>query len=297
MLVILPLAAVVVAWAMSRRPGFQPLPEPNGYDLLVQAASQSSQVPTDCEQLPDDELARLVEVNKAALQITREGLRLPSAVPVSYGQAWIAQQVPALMSLKRLARLLEAEAILQSRRGDTNGALQSCLDLVRYGRAIASEGVQINFLVGSACELMGACRMTNLLAGATTEQCRSACQGLEGLERTREPKAAIERREHAWQRGSLSIVDEVKLIIQTRSLRPETGWEFLVPQSAYEDRVQQMRLALLRIATRGYELETGRTPAAASDVVPRYLSAVPIDPETSKPVNLDDKPRSCSPLD
>jgi len=36
---------------------------------------------------------------------------------------------------------------------------------------------------------------------------------------------------------------------------------------------------------------------AASDLVPRYLSAVPLDPEISKPIGLHDKPRSRPPLD
>lgn len=180
------------------------------------------------------------------------------------------------------------------RRGDTNGASQSRLELVRYGRDIAAGGTELDFMVGSACELMGTHRLTNLLAGLTAQQCHTASRALEELERSREPKEAIERRERAWQRGSFSIVDRVKMMIETRSLNPGKEWALLAPGFAYEDRVQQVRLALLRVAARAYELETGRPPAAASDLVPHFLSSVPVDPETSKRLDLQDKPRSRS---
>ena len=46
------------------------------------------------------------------------------------------------------------------------------------------------------------------------------------------------------------------------------------------------RVFLLKTAARAYELETGKRPASAGDLVPNYLKIVPKDPYTGADLPL-----------
>jgi hypothetical protein len=54
----------------------------------------------------------------------------------------------------------------------------------------------------------------------------------------------------------------------------------------YDTRVRDAHLLLLRLAVRAYTLERGVAPRQAADLVPAYLSHVPVDPSTGQPLPL-----------
>ena len=51
-----------------------------------------------------------------------------------------------------------------------------------------------------------------------------------------------------------------------------------------ETDLQRMRIHL---AARAYELQHGKPPGAARDLVPQYLKAVPLDPSTHQELPLN----------
>lgn len=269
---------------------FSPLPEPNGYDIFVQAAAKISRgdKTLSLKELTTNELAELVAVNKAALIELRRGLKLASAVPVWMDESWIRTQTTNMVNLKRAAYAMDAESFFLYQQGDVVGALNNCLDLMRFGQAISRRGVLINFLIGSACEVIAARRMTNLITNCNAAECKRAVLALQEHEALRESFDDIMGREKEWSRRTYGITAQVRLMIQERSLQPG---EWLQPvvrtlTNEYYPRCREVRSVLLRLAARAFELERGRKPQLASELIPDFLRAEPVDPSTNKPLEL-----------
>jgi hypothetical protein len=189
-----------------RKSSFPPLPDPNGYDVLVRAAAKVIRNDKKLKELTTNQLTDLVATNKAALLELRRGLKLPCAVPVMMNEQWIATQVTNMMNLKNAAWAMDAEIFHRQREGDLAGAIDDSCELLRYGQAISRYGVWINVLVGTACEVMAVRRMTNLLASMNAEQCKRTASQLERHELQRESFDEITGREKEWQRKTSSLI-------------------------------------------------------------------------------------------
>lgn len=267
------------------------LPDPNGYDLLRQAASQIGERLDDYRSLSDAELQSYLEENLAALKRAREGLRLPNAVPVEYDQQWISRRTPVIMGIRRLGHALEVEADLHARRGEIDQALESAMDLVRLGRAAGNKGVVIDFLVGTACEIQGLVVITNLLVQLSSTQCRSAARTLQEMDQTRENLSELFRREKRWMMASSGFFEYLKEMVEYRTLHPER--QNFLGDSAHDAkfRLRAIRSAMLQIAARGFELEHGRRPTNVVELVPNHLSAAPLDSLSELPLELTASPQ------
>jgi hypothetical protein len=263
---------------------FGSLPDPNGYDALVQASAKLSRPDSESEQPTIEELASLVAKNQTALTEVKSRLSLPSAVPVRMSEAWLRGHSQELLNFKAAAKALNAEATLLARRGDTNGGLLVAFDALRFSEAILRGGVLIDYLVGSACELMAVRQMTNLLSGLNLEACRQARTMLEDCESRRDSLAELLQREKEWSWNTFGVLRRVEMMIQTRSLRPGKELEFLFPDSGeeYRNRVSETRLAIVLFASRAYEFERGGKPRQINDLVPTYLRIPPTNLVTGK---------------
>lgn len=282
--IVLGVAAIIV-FAPSGKTAFPPLPQPNGYDVLARAAANIVSTDRTIKELTSSELAQFVATNKAAIDQIRRGLDLPSAVPVEMSENWFSTHNNRLMNLKAAALAMNAEALLLYQQGDSAGALNDCMDLLRFGRAIQSHGTAIDFLVGSACEVIGANQMTNILARLSVADCKRAAKALEQHEATREPLQHIERREAEWSRRTFGLWARVRLMIQSRSLRPGKEWDFMW-DGDYNRRTRAVRLVSIKLASRAFEMERGRKPQTVADLIPEFLSAVPLDPVSQQPLEL-----------
>jgi len=262
---------------------FPPVPQPNGYEALTRASSKLVRPLDSVKALSTEKLAEALDGNRAALEEVRHALQVPGVVSVQMSESWFTVHTPQLMNLKAAAFVLDGEADLRSRRGDTNGALLSALDCLRLGEAIQRGGVFIDFLVGSACELIAVHRMTNLVTSLGPEDCKKAMLALQEHEARKDSLEGIQRREKEWSRRTFSIWKRVGAAI-----RPKAGTEFVTSDVVkdYNSRTRQLRLVLLSIAARVYELERGTAPAKAADLVPAYLQQLPLDPATGKPLEL-----------
>jgi uncharacterized protein (DUF1778 family) len=268
-----------------------PLPDPNGYDLLRQATSQIGERLDNYRSLPDAELQSYLEENRAALMRAREGLKLPSAVPVEYDQKWITRQTPVMLGIRRLGHAFKVEADLHTRRGEIDQSLESAMDLVRLGRAAGNKGVTIDFLVGTACEIQGLVVITNLLAQMSPEQCRSVARTLQEMDQTRENLNELFRREKRWMVASSGFFVYVKEMVEYRTLHPERQSFLGDSLQDAQSRLRTIRFETLQIAARGFELEHGRRPTSIVELVPRFLSTLPIDPVTELPMELIASPQ------
>src|SRR5262245_26658585 len=110
-----------------------PLPSPNGYDKLIETAAKVSPLPGSL--FASTRLVEYVSTNKPALDELRRNLVLPAAVPVEAGEDWYIRQSPNEIKVRQAALALAAEATLRQRQGDYTGALEECLDLLKFSQA------------------------------------------------------------------------------------------------------------------------------------------------------------------
>jgi len=267
---------------------FPPLPDPNGYDVLVQAAAKVIWNNKSLKERTTNELTALVTTNKAALLELRRGLELPCAVPVMMNEQWTATQITNMMNLKSAAWAMDAEIFHRQKEGDLAGAVDESYDLLRYGRAISRYGVWINVLVGSACEVIAVRRMTNLLSSLNAEQCKRAASHLERHELQRESFNEITGREKEWQRKSSSLIARLQEDFKKHILRQKPLEIMSVPdiEKEYQARALEIRRLMLAVASRAFELERKRKPQSASELVPVYLQTLPVDSTSGAALGL-----------
>jgi hypothetical protein len=267
---------------------FPPRPQPNGYDALVRAAGKIIPQPYSRNEATQAETEEWLAKNRDALAELRKALPLPAVVTVQMSEQWIKDHSPELRNLTAGGYALNTESVTLSKRGDTDGAVLASVDLLHLGEAAQRGGVLIDFLVGSACEVMAVRQMTNLLNGLSVEQCKLLVRSLEDRESQRDTFAKIQQREKEWSWKTYGLVSRVRMMIETRSLHPGEAIKALITSAVdeYNLRVRETRLTLLRIAARSYELDHGRKPGLAKDLVPTYVQSVPQDPVTGQQLAL-----------
>jgi hypothetical protein len=283
------LLALLMFLFLPRRSHFPSLPTPNGYDVLVTEAAKIVRSSTGTKDMSSNQLAAVVVTNEAVVRAVREALNLPSILPVELTEKWVSSpHLQNRINLKAVASALDAEATLCRLRGDSTNSLSLYIDQIRLGHAMMSGGVLIDYMVGSAVEAWGSSRITNLLSNLTADDCRRAAGLLSELDNNRDSFEAFTARELEWQRNAYSAFHRFKLGFRKYVLRDSDPFGDMAgdPEVVYKRRGLEFRRLLLKLATRAYQLENGHNPSTASELVPAYLKAIPLNPETGTPLQL-----------
>ena len=194
------LALLAVVLCAGRTPVSPPLPNPNGYDDLVQAGEAVQGDPGNYSNLDHDGLGALVCHERPPLGRLRLGLSRPCCLPMnsSLTNGGIAQ----LAQIKRLARLLAAEGRLREMNNQPAEAGRSYLDTMRLGDQASRGGLLITRLVGIACEAIGYAGLARVTPRLGAADARAFVAELEKLDANRTPWAEFlvnERRFHRFQ--------------------------------------------------------------------------------------------------
>lgn len=283
------LLALLMFLFLPRRSHFHSLPTPNGYDVLVTEAAKVVRSPSGIRDMTSNQLAAFVTTNEAVVKTIREALKLPCILPVELNEKWVSSQhLQNRISLRAAATAMDAEATLYRLRGDSTNSLALYIDQIRLGHAMMRGGVLIDYMVGSAVEASGSSRMTNLLSNLTADDCKQAASWLSELDNQRESFEEFSARELEWQRNAYSAFHRFKMGFRKYVLRESDPFAGMAgnPEEEYKKRSLAFRQLLLKLAIRAFELEKGRSPSAASDLVPTYLKEIPVDPQTSAPLEL-----------
>ncbi|MFO0890336.1 MAG: hypothetical protein U0790_14485 [Isosphaeraceae bacterium] len=275
-----------------------PLPNPNGYDLLVGAAeSIVGEIPRNgCyEEADASELATWVEPNRKVLRHVREALELESRVPMTFLLEQLDRALRQLNALRRLARLLDAAARYAWLEGRPGEAVDRYLDLVRLGPSSSRGGLHVQQSGGCAFERIGLAGLGRIKDALDAGACRVLTAALEALDAAQEPVSEILAREHRWEfevygyTGGPTYYDKVaEQFKQGPSIDRAARW--LAATIALDYR--QLTTAL---AARAYELDHGSVPGSLDALVPCYLSALPLDPVSGLPLRcqVDEEGRFC----
>ncbi|WP_152052957.1 hypothetical protein [Tautonia marina] len=286
--VVVAFASIVMALVRgSGPPAPPPIPDPNGYDLLVDAGLMIEGTPPNEGQIDEadpDALRVWVLANQKALELADEGLELPSGVPLSFTQD--DADMRDLGALRMLARLMLAEAIVAQEEGRIDAAADRCLAILRLSRNGTRNGLLIHVLVGFAIEGTGRERLQLLRDGLDEDQCRAIARAVMAFENQRADIEETIALETAW--GLETAPRGLKL---ARTFIPGVRGKLdglLIPalESARNASLRAStltRLLAIDLAIRAYQVRQNAPPDRVDQLVPDFLDTVPTDPFTDGP--------------
>jgi hypothetical protein len=293
---------MVVLW-LQRSPASDadrppPIPNPNGYDDLLQASRALKELmPVVRGNLPDytefetpalqDFVARIHD----PLAQIREGLDRPFQVPYAYDlkvyTEWTMGRVGQIKAF--VNRALQAEGLLARRESRLADEARSALDLIRVGNALGREVPMSAYLSSLPSVYGGAVGLRDMRDRlvADPDLCRKTIAEMARLDRDRPSVDRAIARESAFMNvniKSFGVVASTITRVTGNLERPKK--EALEALRAISKRSEAIRrLVLADLAVRLYQKEhQGAPPASLEALVPVILPRLPIDPFTDRPL-------------
>ncbi|HVY69739.1 MAG TPA: hypothetical protein VHH73_07395 [Verrucomicrobiae bacterium] len=212
----------LLAWPEKEPAAPPPLPNPNGYRVILAAGTNLITLAKDDSETTPEERVAWVEKNRAALEGLRHGLELPGRVPpVSGSEADAAIHLEELARLKSLARLLVAEGKGFEQNGPNSQAARAYLDAVRLGEAVSRGGLIIDQLVGFACTAIGMKNLEALRPRLGAADCRLVATELARIGREFSPVDEVFQRERMTYERRASVA--VRLAVKFQRWIPNSG--------------------------------------------------------------------------
>jgi len=278
-------AVLTLLW---RKPAAPParisLPNPNGYADFLRAGQIATTTTSDYRTMSQEELRALLTRNAEALQLVRAGLGKECRVPIEFSTNYLDRHLVELSAIKNVGRLLSMAGRLAELENRPTDAAERYLDTIRLGQDSARGGLLIDSLVGLALESMGLGPLEKLSHDLDAQNCRKMIIAIENIETKSERPAEIFEREAAFfHQGALG--QRILIMLTFRSFNPGKAAQqkFLSKFNAEQKRRRQLALDL---ASRAYALENGKPPNNVEVLVPSYLKAIPVDPDTGTPLKF-----------
>jgi hypothetical protein len=281
---------VVVAACLvlkSKPPTAPALPVPKGYDDFVTASGRVVTEGRAYRDVSDDELRNVVKQNREVLESVRAACQHECRAPIVYNRSYSSTHTQILAGFKRLARAFWAEAVLAEREGRTNDAARIYVDGIRFAQEIGRGGRLVDRLQAVSCQALLMPSLTNLAQNLDAQTCRALAGVLESLDKRTESWEATVRRERMW----MQVVGGPRGRLLAYLHEVETWWSTGIwPSTQFRNNINriqsQERHLILDLARRAYQLEHGKAPEGAADLVPAYLNGVPKDPMTGREMAL-----------
>jgi hypothetical protein len=276
---ILSVAVPLIFQTLQPLPPVPPLPNPNGYDDLVKAGEMISTDIGNFEKMNLAELQYLVAANAGALSLARAGLSNQCRATTQFTTNYmdLDHHFVELSAIKNLARALVAEGKLAEMENHPGAAAKFYLEAFHLGNESARGGLLIDQLVGTAGEALGTRSLAVMVGQLDAPSCRETAAALETLDSQRQTWNEVMQQEAAWSRRTYpGLRDRFQAMMMANSLKKvfeKAGEKFAAQQL-------KTRQLIVQLAAHGYELDKGRPPANAADLVPDYLKAIPQDPLT-----------------
>jgi len=277
------LALVAYVFLGIATPKPTPMPNPNGYDAFVNAAQMISGMPPDPTlNYTQKELGYFISKNEAALKLGIYGLSQECMVPDDYSPTNRYEYFLQPMAIERLAHTFWAEGCLAKLQDQTNHSVESYLRCIVLGQKSCRGGFTYSKLYGIDFENDGRKGLESWADILDSQESRKICQILEMIDTQEEPVDAFLGREKKFIRNSTTTREKLYELTEFSALRKET--------KDFTDKFHQNQLLrrqmMIAFAFRAYELENGKLPSNASDLVPSYLTAIPKDPFTNTNLTL-----------
>lgn len=283
LLIVIPL--VVVFYQLATPPPIPPvqLPRPNGHGDLARAGAMLRGVTQpDLDTASPAALRTFVTTHRQVFDTARRGLDRECRVPIEYTADYIQKSLPRIQGFRTLARAFLREGKLAEAEGRTADAAKSYLDTIRLGRAIARGGLLIDALVGWAIEGIGRQGLHDMRETLTSAQCRDLIDALETAAAGWESPETIIVRDTVWGQNAFAWQGRLATMVAAW-LQTEADLRKIIQRGDKRTRAQRW-LLICEVALQGHCAQHGDFPDHLTDLVPHYLSAVPEDPFSRKPL-------------
>lgn len=279
------ITAAAVLYSFSSLPAAVAMPNPNGYDDIVRVGMSISNSFKAYKTIGPTQLRILLGTNASAIAKGHAALKLDCRVRLDWPPDSANSDETAAPS--NLADAFAAEGLLAEMENRTQDALNDYLDIVRLGNQSSRGGLPADSIKGLAIESRGADLLQKLSIILDAKSCAEVAKTLELVDSQREPLADYRQQEKILYHQKFPepkdsfkwYYDKMLHINQTQSIRTQTTETFKDSRSA-------IHRAMVRIAVRAYEMDRSARPKQITDLVPGYLTRVPIDPATGTNVSL-----------
>jgi hypothetical protein len=269
----------------------------NQYARVVAIAERVSSLNPGADALADlGPKASELEGLYIELRLLLGGTNAVHYDPERIEDAW---KLGPLNSLHQLARCLDAESRALMAHGQTTPAVEHALAVVQIGAMLQRGGTSNPVLTGTEIELMGYSRLAELRGDLSPDAMARVQAVLAKICSEREPHEDLQARELAyydrcplmWRldnwaaecAGALHVFQVFGFDSELISLVRASRW------SGSEMALQRCelthRLLHADLAIRQFQQDRGELPTDLSDLVPGYLSRMPMDPHSGQPLN------------
>lgn len=257
------------------------LPIPNGYVELVRLGTQLKGCTILRElaaDVVDDEKVDAAVPNYAAeYAAIHKALDVPCRIPIVYNEA-VDIDMTAVGALRDLERMIAAKAHAALRAGTIDEALACQQDILRLAHSICNGGLLVHLMVATAVENAASQSVYTTIDKMNSSQCRDVVRRLTNFDRQREEYDRTRERELVW------ITKTAGWPMRAIQIAQRVSGEDDAERSAV--RVFQMneavlRLLIIEVALRAYQLDHGSLPTQLTALAPEYLAAQPVDPFAS----------------
>ena len=281
------LAFLVVA---DRQPPPPKLPDPNAYDIFVRAGKGLVGRAPDPDKADAVALRAFVGPNRAALALAVPALGGQGRVPLGLSREQFDASIADLGAIRQLGRLLAAEGLLAELEGRPGEAMWAYLNAARLGPLSARGGFMIHELAGFAIQMKGFEGLERVRAQLDARECRGLVANLESIDAAMDSPASVIARERAWFRATADLPMRVAFALNAATLEKQVKPAYRAYETASRRNALRLRQLLALTAVRAYYLEVGADPPGLKALVPRYLAAVPLDPDDGRPLVYRDEP-------
>jgi hypothetical protein len=259
------------------------LPDPNGYHDLVKVGEVFGAAGVeDLDTATRQQLRGFVTRHGHAFHTARVGLARDCCMPPVYSTAQIGDSLDHVMALRDLALAFRAEGKLAELQGRPSDAAKSYLDAIQLGRETARGSRALHWTISHAFEGIGMDPLIGLRGKLTSEQCRELIDTLQTMNANREPVESVAARDQLFERIGFVWYEQLMETLSTITGSKRDLQSSL--QEIAEQHEAKLRLLTCGLALRAYCAENGNPPEKLADLVPEYLTEVPRDPYSGKPL-------------
>jgi len=271
------LLCLLLFWEAEPLPPVPPLPNPNGYDVLMKAGNMVRGDVGNYDEMGQAELRAMAQTNSAAIRLARTGWQNECRVSTQFSESYMASHLNELAALKRLSQAWVIEARLVQTENHSADAAGNYLEIIHLGNESVRGGIIMDQLVGTAIEAIGTANLQRLLPQLKANSCRETAATLETLDSQRQTWDQVMQQERDWSRRTFRGTRyELARLMTRKSLDKAIA----KAEQRFKEQQSKTRRLTIDLAARAYELDKGRPPANLAVLVPDYLKNVPQDPLT-----------------
>ncbi|TWT85844.1 hypothetical protein Pla123a_06510 [Posidoniimonas polymericola] len=183
------------------------LPDPNGFEDYLQAASALPASPTvdtwafDVDTATTPQLQAVVAEVDQALELVRSGVTKDVFRRLTYTMEDL--DVPDFGGLRTLSRGFAASGRLHEKQGRLSDAVDDYLTVLDYGCSLTRGGLMVDTLIGIACSGMGVEPLRELKHSAPRERLGDIVERLEAAELRVDAIDQIMLRDKVWSQRAM----------------------------------------------------------------------------------------------